>query len=113
MAQVTAAVGAHHLGAHHPVAPVCLLRDGIVVCGLVERRPAAARVVLGVAREQLLAATGAAIRAGLERVVVLTGERTLRPLLAQNAILLGRELRAPLCVALLHLRHRFTVAMLA
>src|SRR5262249_56059607 len=70
-----------------------------------ERGPGAARVVLGFRAEELGAASGAAVSAVVERVVVLAGERPLRALLSQHVVLLGRQLGAPLRVSLLNLRH--------
>src|SRR6185295_17785516 len=72
----------------------------------VERRPAATRVVLRLRHEQLGAAARTVVLAGLEGVVVLAGERRLRPLLAQDAVLLGCQLRTPLLVGLLDFRHQ-------
>ena len=104
--EVAAARGAHHLGAHHPVARIGLLVDRILARRRVERRPAAARVVLRVGGEELRAAAGAAVGARLEDVVVLAGERRLGALLAQYAVCLGVELRAPLGLGLDDLANR-------
>src|SRR5207247_4070645 len=71
----------------------------------VERRPAAARVVLRIGHEELGPASGAVIRAGLEGVVVLTCERSLRALLAEYAVLLRSELGAPFLICFLDLCH--------
>src|SRR5436190_7679148 len=103
VAEMTAARGAHHLGAHHPERRVRLLVDRLLARRRVEGRPAAAGVVLRVGAEELGAATGAPVRAGLEDVVVLAGEGTLGPLLAQYTELLGRQLLAPLLLRLLDL----------
>ena len=69
---MAAAVRAHDLGANHPVRPVCLLVDGLTVGRRVERGPAAAGVVLRLRAEELGAAAGAPVGAGLERVVALS-----------------------------------------
>src|SRR5581483_10561395 len=86
--KVAAARGAEHLGAHHPVARVDLLRDRLAGGGRGERGPPAARVVLRVGGEELGSAAGAVVGARLEHVVVLAGERALGALLAQHAVLL-------------------------
>ena len=122
MPEVTAARGAHDLGANHPVSRVGLLVDRVLAGRRVEGRPAAARVVLRLRAEDLGPATGAAIRARLEDVVVLAGERRLGALLPQDAVLLGGELGPPLLFCFLDLlhalqscgpaiRYRLTVAM--
>src|SRR5581483_8339065 len=64
-----------------------------------------AGVVFRVRLEQGRAAARAVIRPGLERVVVLAGERRLRSLLAKDAVLLGRELGPPFGIGLLDLLH--------
>src|SRR5205823_7489815 len=66
---------------------------------------AAAGVVLRVGDEQLGPAAGAVICARLKDMVVLAAERTLGPLLAQNAVLLGRQFRPPLAFGFLDLGH--------
>src|SRR4051812_2256610 len=105
MAEVAAAVRAHDLRAHHPVARVRLLVDRSVSCRGEERGPAAAGVVLRLGLEQRRAAAGADIRPVVEDVVVLAGERALRGFLPENAVLLGRQLRAPLRFGLLDWAH--------
>src|SRR5436853_5455178 len=111
MAEVAAATRAQHLGADHPVRRVDLLVHGVLAGRSGEGGPAAARVVLRVGVEQLRAAAGAAVGARLEGVVVLAAERRLRSLLAQDAVLLGRQLFAPLLLGLLDLRHGTRVAV--
>src|SRR5438128_2073069 len=108
--QVAAAVGAEHLCSHHPVARVGLLVHGLAGRGCGERGPAAAGVVLRLGVEQLGSAARAAVCPRLEDVVVLAAERRLRPLLAQDAVLLGRQFLAPFLLGLLDLRHEASVA---
>src|SRR4029078_9573507 len=78
-----------------------------------ERRPTAARVVLRVGHEELGSAARALVRAGLEDVVVLTCERSLRALLAQYVVLLGRELGAPFLICFLDLCHHLIQRLLS
>src|SRR5689334_15649963 len=94
-----AAPRAGHLGTDHAVAQVAVLLDRLAE-RLVEGGPAAARVVLGVGLEELRAAAGAQVDAGLEDLVVLAGERRLGALEPEHAVLLRRELCAPLGVGL-------------
>src|SRR4051812_10631165 len=98
MAQVATAVGAKNLRPNHSVADVGLRLDRFVRGRRIKGRPAAAGVVLGVRLEQLGTAAGAPISAGLEREVVLAGERRLVSLLAQDPVLLGRQLGPPFLV---------------
>ena len=61
-------------------------------------------------REELGAAARAAVRPGLLGCVVLPCESALRRLLAQHAVLLGRQFCLPLLFGLLHfLGHAFTL----
>src|SRR5438309_11069082 len=108
MAQMAAAARAQHLGPHHAVGPVARLVDGVLL-RREERGPAAAGVVLGLGAEELRAAPGAAVRSRIEAVVVLAGEGALRPLLPQDAVLVGRERGAPLRVGSHDLRHQLSV----
>src|SRR2546430_1564982 len=103
--EVAAARRAQHLGAHHAVTCVGLLLHGLLARRRGERGPAAAGVVLCIRVEQLRAAAGAAVGARLEDMVVLPAERRLGALLAQDAVLLGRQLRAPLLLSLLDVCH--------
>src|SRR4051812_24671281 len=102
---MAAAARAEDLGPHHPVARVGLLVDGVAGGRRAERGPAAARVVLRVGVEELGAAPGAAVRAGVEGLVVLAGERRLGRLLPQDPVLLVAELAPPVLVGLLDPRH--------
>src|SRR5204863_10061494 len=74
-----------------------------------EGRPAAAGVVLRVGVEQLRTAAGAPVRPGLEDEVVLPAERRLGPLVAEDPILLGRQLLARLLLGLLDLYHEISL----
>src|SRR5207237_651174 len=105
MPEVAAAARAQHRWAHHAVARVGLLLHRVLAGRGGEGRPAAAGVVLRVGVEQLRTAAGAPVRPGLEDVVVLSAERRLGPLVAEDPILLGGQLLAPLLLGLLDLCH--------
>src|SRR5438046_1299860 len=64
------AIGAHDLGADHSERLVGLFVDPLVTRRAVEGRPPATGVVLRLRAEELSAAARAAVRAGLEHVVV-------------------------------------------
>src|SRR5690606_35720826 len=72
VAQMPAAVGAAHLGAHHAERGVFEKLHGIRVHRVVEAGPAAAGVELGAALEQL----GSARRTGVEARAVLVEQLT-------------------------------------
>src|SRR4051794_6476674 len=98
-----AAALAHDLRAPHEERVVRALLHLTLAGGLIEARPAGAGIELGVGVEQLLTAHDAAIHAVLVAVVVLAGERTLRPgLLGYVVLLLGEPLAQLLGVGLLH-----------
>src|SRR5438128_7557397 len=105
MPEMPAAIRAHDLRAHHSECRIALLVDRLLARRRGEGRPAAAGVVLGLGAEELGAAAGTAVGAGLEHVVVFARERRFRPLFAEDAVLLGAELRTPLRVGLLDFRH--------
>src|SRR4029077_7574226 len=69
-------------------------------CGLVEARPAGARVELGVRAEQPGATAGAPVEAVLVVADVRTGERHLGVRLTQHAVLQWGQFLAPLLVGL-------------
>src|SRR5260370_25682920 len=92
-----------HLDALHPVADVALGGDGAWVGGSREAGPAAAALELLLGAKELGAAARAKVAAGLVVVPERAGERALGGLLPKHAILLGRQLAAPLLVALLDL----------
>ena len=100
VAEVAAAAGAHDLGADHEVRAVLAGLDGLAEHGVGEARPAGARVELRVGAEQLVAAAGAAVDAVALLVDVLAGERGLGGGVAQDLVLVGVELLAPLLVGL-------------
>src|SRR5438270_7530509 len=99
VAQVAAAAAADDLGAGHPVARVGVGLDRFGEGRLGEARPPGARLELGVGAEQVGAAARAPVHPGVLAVDVLAGEGGLGALLAQDLVLLGRELLAPLVIA--------------
>src|SRR5690606_23222456 len=100
-----AAGGAAHLGAAHAVRDVVFVGDRLLGDGLVVRRPAAARVVLGARAEQRGVAADAAVEAIAFVVPVDPREGGLgAPLSGDPELLLG-QLLAPLGIALVDLRH--------
>src|SRR5579859_6090299 len=99
MAEMPATARAAHFGADHAVAGVDMLVDQRLVGGRGEAGPAAAGIMFGATAEQLGAAAGADIFAGLLVVPVGAGEGALGARLAQHMILLGIEPLAPLVVA--------------
>ena len=103
--EVRIAPRAPRLDPDHPVRPVLDQRDGVGRRRLVERRPPAMRLELGVRTEQLRPARPAPVDPGRLGVGVLTGERRLGPRLPQHPVLLGRELLAPLRICPAHLLH--------
>src|SRR2546427_530757 len=70
---------------------------------LVEARPPGAGVKLRVRAEEVRSARGALVRSAVLGVDVLAGEGRLGALAAQDLVLLGGELAAPLLVCLLDL----------
>ncbi len=96
--EVAVAGGAHDLDALHTHRVVGAFDDGLTGERGEERRPAAVRVELGVAAEQLRAARAALVDTGGLGVGVLAHERALGAGLAQHLVLGGGELRAPLGV---------------
>ena len=104
-----AAAAAVDLGSAHEERAVLLGLDRLAVGWLEEARPPGARVELGVGAEQLLAAAGAAIHTLVLGVPVGAGEGPLGPLLAQHVVLLGRQLRPPVRLALGQLLHCFSL----
>src|SRR6266550_2809399 len=101
VSQVPAAVRARHLGPGHEQRSVGRLLDRRVFRRLVEARPAAVRVELGVRLEKLGPAPRAQVHAWGAGLTVLARERALRPLLAQHVVLHGSQLCLPLGFALL------------
>src|SRR5690242_9085047 len=87
---------AQYLGAHHAQAPIFFLLHLVRRRGRCEAWPAAAGVKLFIGAEELGAAPGTTIHAGLMVVPVLAGERPFRPFFAQHLVSLRCELPAPL-----------------
>src|SRR5262249_57029821 len=100
VAKVAAAAAAHDLGTPHDQAVVRPQLDRLGDRGLVEARPAGARVELGVRAEQPGATAGAPVEAVLAGAHVRTGERHLRVRLTQHAVLQWGQFLAPLLVRL-------------
>src|SRR3984893_13232752 len=100
MPQVRLALAPHHFGARHPVASISLRRHLRFRAGRIKTRPARPRIKLRLRLEQRLAAAYALIRAGRLGLPELARERRLGALAARDVILLRRQLRAPLGVAL-------------
>src|SRR5467141_2922518 len=103
VAEMTAAPAAVHLHPLHAVARIAFGGDGAGVRRAREARPAGAALELVVGAEQLRAAARAEEAPRLVIVPQRSTEGALGPLLAQHAILLERQLAAPLFVALLDL----------
>src|SRR4051794_35619053 len=99
MTQMAAAAAAVNFGAQHPEGSVLGFADGILQ-RLVETRPAGAAFELGLRGEQRQVATGA----GEDALAVLfqqrAGTRPLGAFLAEDFVLLRRQLRAPFGVGL-------------
>src|SRR5258708_39240603 len=96
---MAAALLAVNFGANHEEAAVLGGGDG-VRHRLEEARPAGAAVELRIGGEQCLSAAGAHKRALAVFLVERAGTGTLGAVLAQHAVLLGRERTAPFSLAL-------------
>src|SRR5271156_984591 len=103
MAKMGAAAAAHHFGPAHAVGVVRRRRNVALIEGSVEAGPAAARVILAIGFEQLIAATYAEVQALVMQVPVLAGEGALRAFFASDFELLGGQELAPLLVGLFDL----------
>src|SRR6267143_2539814 len=103
VAEMSAAPAAVHLHALHAVARIALRGDRAGVGGAREARPPGAALELVVGAEQLGAAARAHEAPGLVIVPQRSAEGALGPLLAEHAVLLQRQLAAPLLLALLDL----------
>src|SRR6266852_3469205 len=99
MAEMAATAAAMHLGPRHAVGAVLCLAEPIFQ-RLVEARPAGAAFEFGVGRKQRQVAAGA----GEDALAMLLQQRARsRPfsaVLAQDLVLLRRQLRAPLGIGL-------------
>ncbi len=105
VAEMAAATGAAHLRA--PDAEEAAAGGDVRrVDRLVEARPAGAGIELGLGAEERQAAAGAHEGAGARLVVERAGERPLGAPLPQDAVLLRRQLLAPLRVGLDYLADR-------
>src|SRR5262249_35619719 len=100
VAEMAAAVRARHFGADHTVAGVAMLVDHLIVLGRGEAGPAAAGIELCARVEQRRTAAGADEGARALAVQKLTGERSLRALLAQHVVAVGAQFLQPLLVGL-------------
>src|SRR5690349_5154670 len=100
VAEMSAAAPAMHLDALHSVTAVALQTHRARIGGPCEARPAGAALELLLRPEQLGAAAGAEEPSGLVVVVESARERPLGALLPQHAVLLRRQLAAPLLVGL-------------
>src|SRR2546423_10853220 len=101
---MAAATAAHDLRAAHEHAVVRPQLDRLGDRRLGEARPARAGVELGIGAEQRRLAGRTAVHTVVLAVPVGAGERTLSALLAEHAVLLRRQLPAPLLLGLAHLR---------
>ncbi len=102
VAEMAAAAAAMHLGAHHAEGAVRGRADRIVQ-RLPEARPAGAALILGLGREQRQVAAGAGEGALAVLLEQRARSRPLGALVAQDLVLLRRQLRAPFGVGLLDL----------
>src|SRR5215210_672256 len=109
---VGAADGAVYLRAAHEEAAILFSLDVPLVYRCPETRPARARVVLGVRREERRPAGHTPVDSLLLVVVVLTAEGPLCALHPRDAVLLGGELILPLFFRLLYLPWRISHAVI-
>ena len=96
MAEVRAAVTAHDFSAMHAVARIILRGDVLLVDGFVETGPAGTGIKFCIRIEQLVAACGTFVHAGLFALVVLACEGAFRAFQSANLILLGCQFLLPL-----------------
>src|SRR2546423_4271440 len=102
VAEMRAAFFAAHLDAQHPVAAIFDALDRLRARRFEEAGPAAVRLELGLAAEELIAAGAAGVDADTMLAEQLAAAGALGAGAAQDRVLLGRELLFPLLVALLH-----------
>src|SRR5438874_3003377 len=100
--EMAAAAAAVDFGPQHAEGPIFGLADGVVE-RLVEARPAGAALELGLRGEQRQVATGTGEDALAMLVEQRARTRPLGALLAQDVILLRRQLRAPFRIGLFDL----------
>src|ERR1700722_19518701 len=99
VAEMAAAAAAVNFSAQHPEGAVFGLADGVVE-RLVKTRPAGAAFELGLRGEQRQVAAGAGEDALAMLLEQRARSRTLGALLAQDLVLLRRQLCAPLGIGL-------------
>src|ERR1700758_556477 len=95
--------GAGHLHPFHAMTAIGVRFDRGRIHRDKEARPAAAGFELRIALEQLSVACNTAIDAVRVVAIERSGEGGLCPFLPRDVVLLGRQLRAPLCICLLYL----------
>src|SRR5204863_7040333 len=100
MPQMSIAARTTHFHATHPMSVVFELAHRRGIGRLIEAGPAAAAVVLGLRPEKFLAASLAQVHARCLGLVVLAGKRRLGAALAQDAVLVRRQLRPTLGITL-------------
>src|SRR3954447_14557297 len=108
VAEVGVAGRAADFGADHAEAAVLDETYGVALARVVERRPPAVGVELGVGPEQLGPAGAAAVDADALLLEQRAGPRSLGRRLAQDGVLIRLQLGMPFLVGLLHpwARHR-------
>jgi hypothetical protein len=102
MPEVCSAFTAHDFSPAHAVGVVCFGFDILFGDWLVKAGPAGSGLIFGIGVEQLVAACGALIYAGLFGLVILAREWTFRPFHSAHLKLLGRQLLFPFLVGLLN-----------
>src|SRR5882762_634277 len=100
--EMAAAAAAMNFGPQHPQGPVFGLADGVVE-RLIKARPAGSALEFRLRREQRQVAAGAGEDALAMLLEQRARSRTLGALLAQDVILLRRQLRAPFRIGLFDL----------
>src|SRR4051812_6898858 len=101
VSEVRAAALAEDLRARHEEAAILVGHHALLGGGRPEARPSRSRIEFRLRLEELVAARRAEVVPERVLVPVLARESALRALLAQNAILLGSQRRAPLRFRLL------------
>ncbi len=98
-----AATVAHDFRARHAVAAVNLFRDALDANRFEEAGPSTPCIKLRVGTEQRVTARRAFVHAFSSRIVIFASKRSLGATLAQHAVLLRRQFRAPFFIGLRHL----------
>ena len=112
MAQVTATARTNHFSPRHAVAGVQDFFYTAFIDALIKARPAATRVELGFAVEQLLSATLAHIRTAVPKSFIFTRERPFGSLFAQHTVSRFAQLRAPFLFRFLNFKRVFHIQFL-